>query len=134
MHACICRNRDLWDTSRMLYQLSYEIKSVRVGDISELSLFPSISMYLEYVHIEGTNRYIANSNRLDLRVAQLVEHWTGGTFQFARCGCTLRPRLHYIGLHRSVAIFIPDSAAVYTTPAVIRYATRSKNHSALEVI
>jgi hypothetical protein len=83
-------------------------KSVRVGDISELSLFPSISMYLEYVHI-------ANSNRLDL-VAELVEHWAGGTFQFARCGCTLRPRLHYTGLHRSVAIFIPDSAAVYTTP------------------
>ena len=27
-----------------------------------------------------------------------------------------RPRLHYTGLHRSVAIFIPDSAAVYTTP------------------
>ena len=29
---------------------------------------------------------------------------------------TLRPRLHYTGLHRSVAIFIPDLAAVYTTP------------------
>jgi hypothetical protein len=28
----------------------------------------------------------------------------------------LRPRLHYTGLHWSVAIFIPDSAAVYTTP------------------
>ena len=28
----------------------------------------------------------------------------------------VRPRLHYTGLHRSVAIFIPDSAAVYTTP------------------
>ena len=28
----------------------------------------------------------------------------------------LRPRLHYTGLHRSVAIFIPDLAAVYTTP------------------
>jgi hypothetical protein len=26
----------------MLYQLSYEVKSVRVGDISELSLVPSI--------------------------------------------------------------------------------------------
>jgi hypothetical protein len=25
----------------MLYQLSYEVKSVRVGDISELSLVPS---------------------------------------------------------------------------------------------
>jgi hypothetical protein len=29
----------------MLYQLSYEVKSVRVGDILELSLVPSISMY-----------------------------------------------------------------------------------------
>ena len=28
----------------------------------------------------------------------------------------IRPRLHYTGLHRSVAIFIPDSGAVYTTP------------------
>ena len=28
---------------------------------------------------------------------------------------TFRLRLHYIGLHRSVAIFIPDSGAVYTT-------------------
>ena len=31
--------------SLMLYELSYEVKSVRVGDISELSLVPSISMY-----------------------------------------------------------------------------------------
>ena len=37
--------RDVWDTSPMLYQLRYEVKSVRVGDISELSLVPSISMY-----------------------------------------------------------------------------------------
>ena len=29
----------------MLHQLSYEVKSVRFGDISELSLVPSISMY-----------------------------------------------------------------------------------------
>ena len=32
------RTRDLWDTSPMLYQLSYEVKSVWVGDISELNL------------------------------------------------------------------------------------------------
>ena len=30
------RTHDLWDTSPMLYQLSYEVKSVRVGDNSEL--------------------------------------------------------------------------------------------------
>ena len=36
---------DLWDTSPMLYQLSYVVKSIRVGDILELSLVPSISMY-----------------------------------------------------------------------------------------
>ena len=29
------RTRDFWDTSPMLCQLSYEVKSVRVGDISE---------------------------------------------------------------------------------------------------
>ena len=38
------RTRDLWDTRPMFYQLSYEVKSVRVGDISELSLVPSISI------------------------------------------------------------------------------------------
>ena len=38
------RTRDLWDTSPMLCQLSYEVKSVRVCDISEMSLVPSISM------------------------------------------------------------------------------------------
>ena len=39
------RTRDLWDTIPMLCQLSYEVKSVRDGDISELSPVPSISMY-----------------------------------------------------------------------------------------
>ena len=53
------RTRDLWDTSPMLYQLSYVVKSVRVGDILELSLVSSISMYINV-----------------LTVAQLVEHWT----------------------------------------------------------
>ena len=38
------RTRDLWFASPMLYQLSYEVKSVRVFDISELSLAPSISV------------------------------------------------------------------------------------------
>ena len=38
------RTRDLWFASPMLYQLSYEVKSVRVCDISELSLLPSISV------------------------------------------------------------------------------------------
>ena len=35
---------DLWNTSPMLCQLSYVVRSVRVCDISELSLVPSISM------------------------------------------------------------------------------------------
>ena len=39
------RTRDLWFASPMLYRLSYEVKSVRVCDISELSLVPSISVY-----------------------------------------------------------------------------------------
>ena len=39
------QTHDLWDTSPMLRQLSYVVKSVRVGDISELNLVPSISMY-----------------------------------------------------------------------------------------
>ncbi len=38
------RTRDLWFASPMLYQLSYEVKSVRMFDISELNLAPSISV------------------------------------------------------------------------------------------
>ena len=38
------RTRDLWFASPMLCQLSYEVKLVRVCDISELSLVPSISV------------------------------------------------------------------------------------------
>jgi hypothetical protein len=34
----------LWDTSAMIYQQSYKVKSVQIGDISELSLVPSIPM------------------------------------------------------------------------------------------
>ena len=36
------RTYDLWNTSPMLCQLSYAVRSVRVYDISELSLVPSI--------------------------------------------------------------------------------------------
>ncbi len=39
------RTRDLWFASPMLYQLSYKVKSVRVFDISELNLAPSISVH-----------------------------------------------------------------------------------------
>ena len=35
---------DLWNASPMLCQLSYAVRSVRVYDISELSLVPSIPM------------------------------------------------------------------------------------------
>ena len=38
------RTYDLWNTSPMLCQLSYAVRSVRVCDISELSLVPSISV------------------------------------------------------------------------------------------
>ena len=38
------RTYDLWNTSPMLCQLSYAVRSVRVCDISELSLVPSTSM------------------------------------------------------------------------------------------
>ena len=38
------RTYDLWNTSPMLWQLSYAVRSVRQSDILELSLVPSISM------------------------------------------------------------------------------------------
>ena len=40
------RTYDLWSTSPMLCQLSYAVRSVRVCDISELNLVPSISILL----------------------------------------------------------------------------------------
>ena len=40
--GCWNRTRDLWFANPMSHQLSYEVNSVRVGDISELSLGPSI--------------------------------------------------------------------------------------------
>ena len=40
------RTYDLWNTSPMLCQLNYAVRSVRVCDISEQNLVPSISMYL----------------------------------------------------------------------------------------
>ena len=38
------RTYDLWNTSPMLFQLNYAVRSVRVSDISEQNLVPSISM------------------------------------------------------------------------------------------
>ena len=38
------RTYDLWNTSPMLCQLSYTVRSVRVCDNSEQNLVPSISM------------------------------------------------------------------------------------------
>ena len=38
------RTYDLWNASPTLYQLGHAVRSVRVCDISELSLVPSISM------------------------------------------------------------------------------------------
>ena len=38
------RTYDLWNTSPMLCELSDAVRSVRVCDISELSLVPSLSM------------------------------------------------------------------------------------------
>ena len=38
------RTYDLWNTSPMLCQLSYVVRSVRVCDISEQNLVPSIPM------------------------------------------------------------------------------------------
>ena len=45
------RTYDLWDTSPMLCQLSYAVKSVRVCDISEQNLVPSISMQSSIIMI-----------------------------------------------------------------------------------
>ena len=38
------RTYDLWNTSPMLCQLSYAVRTVRVSDISEQNLVPSIPM------------------------------------------------------------------------------------------
>ena len=41
------RTYDLWNTSPMLCQLSYAVRSVRVSDISEQNLVPSYSIDYE---------------------------------------------------------------------------------------
>ena len=56
------RTYDLWNTSPMLFQLSYAVWSVRVCDISEQNLVPSIS----------------------------IPTWSGIFFKLARCGYTPR--------------------------------------------
>ena len=38
------RTYDLWNTSPMLFQLSYAVRTVRLSDISEQYLVPSIPM------------------------------------------------------------------------------------------
>ncbi len=43
------RTCDLWSASPVLYQLSYEVKSVRLCDISEFSLVPSISVCFLFI-------------------------------------------------------------------------------------
>ena len=48
------RTYDLWNTSPMLCQLSYAVWSVRVCDISEQNLVPSISVDIEGTRFEGT--------------------------------------------------------------------------------
>ena len=48
------RTYDLWNASPMFCQLSYAVRSVRVCDISKLSLVvSSISMYIRNLKCEG---------------------------------------------------------------------------------
>ena len=52
------RTYDLWNTSPMLCQLSYAVWSVRVCDISEQNLVPSISMLSNNNHeLESVPKY-----------------------------------------------------------------------------
>ena len=45
------RTYDLWNASPMLCQLSYAVRSVRVYDISELSLVSSIPMAAKFLSV-----------------------------------------------------------------------------------
>ena len=45
------RTCDLWNANPMLCQLSYAVRSVRVCDISELSLVPKLSINLRCNHM-----------------------------------------------------------------------------------
>ena len=72
--------RDFWFASPMLYQLNYEFKSVRVFDISQLSLVASISAPNDLQLVEHWT--IANErSRVDSHRGQTI-------FQLARCGHT----------------------------------------------
>ena len=74
------RTYDLWNTSPMLCQLSYAVWSVRVCDISEQNLVPSISML-------SNNNHDWASIPKDVGSIPTV---SGIFFKLARCGYTLR--------------------------------------------
>ena len=99
------RTRDLWDTSPMLCQLSYVVKSVRVDDISELSLVPSISVYSKIWYL-CVLVLCTQVNMMFVMLPWVCNH-TGQAenrgqahFQLARCGVTSQtpypPEAEYI--------------------------------------
>ena len=58
------RTYDLWNTSPMLCQLSYVVWSVRVCDISEQNLVPSISMLSNNNHDFSVLVYITPTQKV----------------------------------------------------------------------
>ena len=65
------RTYDLWNTSPMLCQLSYAVRSVRVCDISELSLVRSIK-YSMSSSFDESSSFGTESSSYDL---WNTEHW-----------------------------------------------------------
>jgi hypothetical protein len=60
LYSILCR--DLWDTSPMLCHLSYEAKSVRVGDICWTNMLASFERALNV--IESKAYYVASGSPL----------------------------------------------------------------------
>ena len=92
------RTYDLWNTSPMLCQLSYAVWSVRVCDISEQNLVPSISMLSINNHDFSVLVYCTQVNMMLVMLLWVYIH-TGQAWKIclttvginlARCGYTLR--------------------------------------------
>ena len=96
------RTYDLWNTSPMLCQLSYAVLSVRVCDISEQNLVPSISMLSNIIMIFLSLRAGSLGEREPARIPMMIayrssirmSHMSINNNQSAQTGNTLQYRKH----------------------------------------
>ena len=125
------RTYDLWNTSPMLCQLSYAVWSVRVCDISEQNLVPSISMLSNNNHdffcvgVMYSGEYDACDVTLSVYPHQaslknMPDHGGNRTYAFGHQANALPTELRgLVGssiLHQQFEYITPMSRFEYITP------------------